>query len=75
MYLKKVEFGNPLIYLGMFDLVEQYNRIKTDEELATFYHHLLDIAELRNSELFTGMIYAMITYSTGKNINAQILIL
>lgn len=75
MYLKKVTFGNPLIYLGMHDLVEKHDAITTDDELAAFYHRLLNIAELRNSDLFTGMVYAMITFSTGKNINPQMLIL
>ncbi len=74
MYLKKVKLGNPLQNFGLIDELKIYNSLQTDEELASFYHYLLDLAEKRKSGLFERLIYAMISYSTSKNINPQRLI-
>lgn len=75
MYLKKLRIGSPLNYLGLKKEVQEYNRISTDEELVEFYHKLLDRAEVENRKLMSEIIYAMIGYSTGLNINPRTLIL
>lgn len=71
--LKKITIGNPLINFGMREDYEAYQKIKTAEELAAFYHRMLD--ETENRPLVQQSIYAMITFSTGVNINADQLIL
>ena len=71
--MKKIQIGNPLINLGLFKLYDEHEQIKTDEELANFYHKLLNACE--GSEVATSMTYAMIAFSTGLNINPLIFLL
>ncbi|WP_142783394.1 hypothetical protein [Changchengzhania lutea] len=65
--LKKIEVGNPLINLGLFNLYDAHQETKTDEDLANFYHHLLSCVE--GSEVAEKITYAMISYSTGMDVN------
>lgn len=72
--LKKIEVGNPLINLEMWELYKEHQAIKTDEELANFYHKLLDIQEVfymcnRRNPVFEAFIYNMIAFSTGVDVN------
>lgn len=71
--LKKVQIGNPLINFGLHNEAQIYDLIQNDEQLATFYHKMLDMSEDR--PLVEQTIYAMIGFSTGVNINAKQLIL
>jgi len=73
MYLKKVLAGNFLYNLGMQTEYEQYVEVKTDEELVAIYHTLLDRAEETNNKVLREVVFAMIAYSTGVNINPLIL--
>lgn len=78
--LKKIVVANPLINFEMPEHAEMYDCIENDLEMAAFYHHLLDIAEHYEEQgqyrpLYKSMVYAMIGYSTGININAQMLLL
>ncbi|PHQ27879.1 hypothetical protein [Leeuwenhoekiella nanhaiensis] len=78
--LKKIVVSNPLINFEMHAHAEMYDCIENDEEMAAFYHHLLDIADHYENQgidrpLYRSMIYAMIAYSTDCNINAQMLLL
>lgn len=73
-YLKKIEVGNPLINLEMWELYQEYQTLKTDEQLVNFYHKLLDIVEVfymcnRKNKVFENFIYSMIAYSTGVDVN------
>lgn len=70
--LKKIEVGNPLINLEMWNLYSEHEALKTDEQLASFYHKLLDILEVfhmcnRKNPLFESFIYSMIAFSTGQD--------
>ena len=71
--LKKIQIGNPLINLGLMDLYDKHELAKTDEEIASFYHHLLDSVE--GSEVAEAFTYSMISFSTGVNINPIMLLL
>lgn len=71
--LKKIQIGNPLINLGLMNLYDQHELAKTDEELAAFYHHMLDSVE--GSKVAESFAYSMISYSTGVNINPIMLLL
>lgn len=73
MYLKKISIGNPLINFQMWEELDEYEKITTDEELAAFHHKLLNNCPEERTTLI-GFIYAMIAYSTGVNINPQVLI-
>ena len=78
--LKKIEINNPLSLLGMHLEQEIYDSLGNDEELAAFYHKLLDDLdeEIENGKeipLKQSFLYGMIGFSTGKNINAQMLLL
>ncbi|MAX50561.1 MAG: hypothetical protein CMH22_01100 [Methylophaga sp.] len=78
--LKKIQVANPLINFDMPEHAEMYECIENDIEMAAFYHHLLDIADHCEDHgyerpMFRAMIYAMISYSTDCNINAQMLLL
>lgn len=72
--LKKIEVGNPLINLEMWALYEEHQAIKTDEQLANFYHKLLNINEVfyicnRKNPTFENFIYSMISFSTNVDVN------
>lgn len=72
--LKKIEVGNPLINLEMWQLYEEHELINTDQGLVDFYHKLLDILEVfemcnRRNPVFEAFIYQMISFSTGADIN------
>lgn len=68
------ESSNPLINFEMWKELDQYNSIRTDEELAAFYHKLLDRFE-DESQLRISFTYAMIEFSVGgRIINPQLLI-
>lgn len=60
--LKKIEIGNPLLNLGLNSLYDHYQKAKTDEEIASSYHHILNCVE--GSDVAEGMTYAMIRFST-----------
>lgn len=65
--IKKLEFGNPLINLELFRLYDIYQEAKTDEEIANAYHEILNAVE--GSAVAERMVYAMISYSTQKNVD------
>ena len=69
--LKKIEIGNPLYNLGLFALLEQYNKCQTDEDLINFYHKFLDCIDSGSnySKVAIGVAYAMIAFSTGMDVN------
>lgn len=74
--LKKVTIGNPLFNLGMWEELEMYDNISTDEELATFYHAMLQVADQRekNGEahsVLRSFVYSMIAFSTGRSFNVN----
>lgn len=78
--LKKIEIGNPLINLEMWNLYDEYQTITTDEELAAFYHKCLDILEVfqmcnRNMPVFLSSIYSMIAFSTNVDANPLYLLM
>lgn len=77
MYLKKIEIGNPLHNMGMEEELIEYDLCQTDEELAGLYHKLLDKLDKEEDRrsLKESMVYAMISFSTGININANMLLL
>lgn len=70
--LKKIQVGNPLYNLGLHKLLEEHDATQTDEELASFYHKLLTATE--GSSLATRFTYAMISFSTGRDYNLDILL-
>ena len=72
MKLKKITFGNPLVNFHLWDDLEKYEAVKTDEELVSLYNELLNKYEFR--PLVCSAIYAMITFSTGKSFNPSILL-
>ena len=68
--LKKITIGNPLINFRKQEEYKKYQSIQTDEELAAFYHKLLD--ECKDEQTtYESFLFAMIGYSTGVNINAN----
>lgn len=72
--LRKITISNPLINLGLMEEYDEYEATRTDEELATFYHKMLDKSESEKRPMISQMTYAMVAFSTDKNINAQMLI-
>ena len=72
--VKKIEVGNPLINLELWKLYKEHQLIQTDEDLANFYHKLLDIQEVfymcnRKNQLFEDFTYSMIAFSTSQDEN------
>lgn len=65
--LKKIEVGNPLYNLELFELLEKYEEAQTDEELAKVYHEILHSVEGR--KVAESMTHAMIAYSVGTTNN------
>jgi hypothetical protein len=61
--LKKITIGNPLINLGLNNEAEIYEELSSDEEIANFYHRLLDNCPSERTTL-ESFIYAMIFFST-----------
>lgn len=72
--LKKIHSSNPLLNIGRIDDLQTYNRINSDEELAAFYHYLLDVAERENNMLLEKFTHAMITHATSISFNPEMLI-
>jgi len=72
--LKKIKSGNPLQNLEMWDWLDAYNLAQNDEQLARVYHNLLDLAEKENRTMLESIVYAMITFSTQKSINVNMLL-
>jgi len=72
--LKKIEVGNPLINLEMWNLYEQHEIVQTDEQLADFYHMLLDVQDVlymlnRRMPVFENQTYKMIDFSSHRDEN------
>ena len=65
--LKKIQFGNPLINLGLQSLYDKYQNSFTDEEIANVYNHILNCVE--GSTTAENMVYSMIAFSTCKDRN------
>ncbi len=61
--LKKIEAGNPLANFGLWDDLAEYEACQTDEQLADFYHNLLN--KYWSRKLLVRFIYAMIGHSAG----------
>jgi len=72
--LKKIKVGNPLQNLQMWEWLDAYNLAQDDEQLARVYHNLLDLAEKENRTMLESIVYAMITFSTQKSINVNMLL-
>lgn len=73
-YLKKMEVGNPLVNLEMWELYKEHEAITNDEQLADFFHKLLNIIEVfymcnRKNPVFEAFVYSMIAYSTSMDVN------
>lgn len=76
--LKKIQIGNPLINLEMWNLYEEHEAIQTDEQLANFYNKLLDIQEVfhycnRKMPVLEAFTYNMIAFSTGESESSLIM--
>ena len=61
MKLKKIEGGNPLANFHLWDDLNTYNAIQTDEELVNFYHEMLSKYDHR--PLVIAFVWEMINYS------------
>lgn len=61
MKLKKLQTGNPLANFHLWDDLDTYNAIQTDEELVNFHHELLSKYEHR--PMLINFIWEMINYS------------
>ncbi len=60
--MKKVTGANPLANFKLWEDLKEYNQIQTDEELAAFYHKMLNKYEGKRP-LVCSFIMAMISYS------------
>lgn len=74
--LKKITIGNPLFNLGFYEELAAYDSASTDEELATIYHALLDLADKRQNlgqshTVLRESVYSMIAFSTGRSFNVN----
>lgn len=69
MQMKKIKFGNPLQNLMLHKEMDHYDSIKTDSELAKFYHAMLDKAETDGSLLLKSIINSMISFSCDKHLS------
>lgn len=61
MKLKKLQTGNPLANFHLWDDLDKYNSINSDEELVSFLNHLLTKYEHR--PLVLTFVWQMINYS------------
>lgn len=61
--LKKINVGNPLANFHLWEDLDRYEQIQSDEDLADFYQEMLTKYERR--PLVCSFIHAMITFSTG----------
>lgn len=68
--MKKIQVGNPLANFHLWDDLEEYERIETNEQLAAFYHKMLNKYESR--PLVVRFIFAMIGFSVDVNLEAKI---
>ena len=48
--LKKIVIASPLPLLGLHTEQEIYNSLQSDEEIAAFYHKLLDVRKLKKKQ-------------------------
>jgi hypothetical protein len=65
--LKKLTAGNPLIHFKLWEELDEYDTVKTDEELCDFYHKMLN--KFENRPLVSTFIMAMISYSIEINLS------
>ncbi|TXK78718.1 hypothetical protein [Mesonia sp. K4-1] len=70
--LKKITIGNPLFNLEMTKELKAYNEAKSDEEIANIYHNLLNQSENKKNEVLRNFTFAMIAFSTGRNLTPQL---
>ena len=61
MRLKKLQTGNPLENFHLWDDLNTYNAIQTDEDLVNFYHEML--SKHNHRPLVVRFIWEMINYS------------
>lgn len=59
--LRKITVGNPLANFHLWDDIERYEAIQTDEEIANFYQEMLSKYEHR--KMVIRFIWDMIHYS------------
>lgn len=69
--LRRCEYCNPLANLDLLDDLKDHNSCKTDEELAWFYHRMLDKAEEENRPIISHIIFQLIMFSTDFNVNTD----
>ena len=62
--LKKVTVGNPLYNLGIRKELKRYDKAQTDEEIADFYHFILN--KYGHRPMVRRFVYAMIDFSTNR---------
>ena len=68
--LKKITVGNPLANFHLWNELDEYESITTDEQLAAFYHKILNKYE--DKPLICRFIFAMISYSIGHNVDTKV---
>lgn len=64
--LKKIQIGNPLLNFEMYDLYNDYQEIKSDDEHAQFLHELLNIVGENRTEVRL-FIYKMMAHAINEN--------
>jgi len=69
--LKKITIGNPLINFEMFDELDEYESLKTDSEIADFYHKMLNAINGKSS-LLESFLWEMINFSTGIDAKSKV---
>ena len=67
---------HPLLMLGMHEEYKQFMACNSHEELTSFFHKLIDIADQKekngkNHQLLRSFTYALIDHYTGQNINTN----
>jgi hypothetical protein len=59
--LRKITVGNPLSNFHLWDDIERYEALQTDEEIAAFYQEML--SKYENRPMVSRFIFDMINYS------------
>lgn len=69
--MKKMTVGNPLVNLHLWDDLDEYERIDSDESLANWFHKMLN--KYSNRTLVCSFIQAMIVHATDHKVNIETL--
>ena len=68
--LKKVSIGNPLYNFNLHSEIKEYEKIKTDDQLVSFFHKMWTRFEDR--KVITNVVTMMMSFSVGSDINQQV---